>query len=375
MDYSNLHINLVAFNVPYPADYGGVIDVFYKIKSLAKLGIKIHLHCFSYGRKHHTELDKYCATTTIYERKTGLLNAMHKMPYIVKSRKIKLLRKNLLSNNYPILFEGLHCCAFLDDPALKTRNKIVRMHNVEWNYYAHLATLENNFFKRKYFQLESIRLKKFEQVLTHSNAIIAISEEDKQYLSNLYSNVYLVSAFHPNEEIHLLEGKGKYILYHGDLSVKDNEQAVCLIVDQLAKSQKMPFIIAGKAPSPFLKNHIKKYSWVELVDHPSDKVLFSLIQKAHINLLWSFQSAGMKLKLINALYHGRHCLVNPKMISSQFLNQICHISETIDDLNMHIIRLKDKDFVQEEIQKRKICLEQNLSNLPQAQKIAPLFMT
>ena len=36
--------------MPYPPNYGGVIDVFYKIKSLHAIGIKIILHCFKYGK-------------------------------------------------------------------------------------------------------------------------------------------------------------------------------------------------------------------------------------------------------------------------------------------------------------------------------------
>ena len=31
----NIHLHIVSFNVPLPADYGGIIDVFYRLKSLA----------------------------------------------------------------------------------------------------------------------------------------------------------------------------------------------------------------------------------------------------------------------------------------------------------------------------------------------------
>ncbi len=33
MKHSGEHIHLISFDVPFPADYGGVIDVFYKIKA------------------------------------------------------------------------------------------------------------------------------------------------------------------------------------------------------------------------------------------------------------------------------------------------------------------------------------------------------
>ena len=35
-------VNIVSFNIPYPPNYGGVIDVFFKIKALSKAG-KINL--------------------------------------------------------------------------------------------------------------------------------------------------------------------------------------------------------------------------------------------------------------------------------------------------------------------------------------------
>ena len=55
---SGKDIHIVSFNVPYPADYGGVIDVYYKLKALAALGIRVHLHCYQYGRAASPELDK-----------------------------------------------------------------------------------------------------------------------------------------------------------------------------------------------------------------------------------------------------------------------------------------------------------------------------
>ena len=36
------HLHIISFDVPYPANYGGVIDVFYKLKALHAEGIKIH---------------------------------------------------------------------------------------------------------------------------------------------------------------------------------------------------------------------------------------------------------------------------------------------------------------------------------------------
>ena len=50
------HLHIISFDVPWPADYGGVIDVFYKVKALHDIGVKVHLHCFTYGRQSQDEV-------------------------------------------------------------------------------------------------------------------------------------------------------------------------------------------------------------------------------------------------------------------------------------------------------------------------------
>ncbi|NJN76927.1 MAG: hypothetical protein HC803_00210 [Saprospiraceae bacterium] len=71
------------------------------------------------------------------------------MPYIVKSRINDDLFNNLSKDNFPIIFEGLHSCGML--ARFDERLKIVRMHNIEWQYYEHLAKKEKHFLKRLFF--------------------------------------------------------------------------------------------------------------------------------------------------------------------------------------------------------------------------------
>ena len=71
MDELSYNLNIVSFDVPFPANYGGVIDVYYKLLWLHKAGVKIHLHCFTYGRKPSKELEALCEKVYYYERKTG----------------------------------------------------------------------------------------------------------------------------------------------------------------------------------------------------------------------------------------------------------------------------------------------------------------
>ena len=61
-------MHIISFDIPYPADYGGVVDVFYKLKALAECGTKIIFHCYEYGRQHSDELNKYCEEVNYYPR-------------------------------------------------------------------------------------------------------------------------------------------------------------------------------------------------------------------------------------------------------------------------------------------------------------------
>ena len=140
MNKFSLHI--ISFDIPFPANYGGVIDVFYKIRALHHAGISIHLHCYEYNRPPATELNQYCTSVHYYRRNTGLLAGFGVKPYIVVSRMSKELVKNLLKDDYPIIFEGLHTCGIMSDAHLSGRFMIYRESNIEHQYYYHLFKAE-----------------------------------------------------------------------------------------------------------------------------------------------------------------------------------------------------------------------------------------
>ena len=109
------HLHIISLNVPYPADYGGVYDLFYKLPALQQQGVLIHLHCFDYGRGEQPELNKYCTEVFYYSRNTSSKLLLGNMPYIVASRKNEKLFQRLLNDKYPLLMEGIHCTALACD--------------------------------------------------------------------------------------------------------------------------------------------------------------------------------------------------------------------------------------------------------------------
>lgn len=369
MNYKEL--NIVSFNVPFPANYGGVIDVFYKIKALHHLGVKIHLHCFDYGRGIQPELEKYCVSVKYYQRNTSIFALLSSKPYIVKSRANKQLLENLLKNDYPILFEGLHTCFWLNHHALKKRIKIVRAHNVEHDYYAFLAKSSAFSFKKLYYQLEAKALKRFEPILQYANGILSVSKSDEQYFKTNYPEVKatFLPCFHHEEEITIKDGMGTYVLYHGNLSVQENEAAALFIVKQIFSDIKLPLKIAGFHPSKRLKKVIQPFPHIELIEDPNDEQMASLIENAQTNILITHQPTGLKLKLLHTLFKGRHCLVNPLMIAGTGLDSVCEIADTPQLFKQKIAALAQQEIDAASTLVKRYNVLGDFTNLVNAKKI------
>lgn len=354
--------------MPFPANYGGVIDVFNRIKSLSASGIKITLHAFVYNRPESDELLKYCEKVYYYKRKLNVLNFFSLKPFIVKTRQNKELLRNLLLDDYPILFEGMHCTAFLNHPKLQARTKLVRMHNIEHDYYLQLARADRNIFRKFYNLVESIKLKNHQKVLDSANAIVCISPNDFDFYNAMHANVEHIPSSHSTRKIESRTGYGDYILYHGKLSVPENENAVLYLVKNVFSKINTPFIITGMNPTQRLKRAIKKHAHISLIPNPDEEKMLELIQGAHINLLITFQATGLKLKLLKSLYNCRFCIVNSPMVDGTGLEHLCEIADTPEDIISDIEDVMPINFSDDHIRVRSENLMQMFDPLVNAEK-------
>jgi len=357
-------LHIVSFDIPYPPTYGGVIDVFYKIKYLSEAGIKLYCHNFQYEkRKPQPILEKYCEKVFYYKRKKFINPFLGNLPYIVKTRNDGELLTNLLQIDAPILFEGLHTCFFLNDKSLKDRKKIVRMHNIEHIYYMHLAEAEKDIVKKMYFLSESQKLKKYFNILMYADKIAAISNNDFTYLSKDYPDkTFYLPAFHPNDKIKIKEGKGNYALYTGNLSVVENIKAVTFLIKEIFNDIDYPLIIAGAFPPKSIVAMIEKYKNITLVANPSQQEMDNLLGNAHINVLPTFQPTGIKLKLLNALFASRFVIVTPDMVENTGLETLTIVVQDAHEMKNKIKEYSKLYFDSKIIEKRRLLLESEFSN-------------
>lgn len=372
---SDRKLHIICHDIPYPPDYGGAMDLFYKIKTLHELGIGIILHCFEYRRKPDLELEKYCDEVHYYPRATGWKSVSVHRPYIVQSRRIPALLTRLEKDNHPILMEGIHCTGFLKELLEKNRKVFLRAHNVESIYYRQLARCGKSFSKKIYYWAESWLLKRYEKSLPESLSILCISEKDARQFREVIEkkDVSVLPVFIPCQEITAEQGMGSFCLYHGNLEVAENEKAALWLLEQVFTKIRLPFVVAGRNPSRRLKTvaHLAQHTC--LVSDPSDKELQDLMGKAHINILPSFNHTGVKLKVIQALCHGKHCLVNDAAIEGTGLEEACHIGNTAEALASIVAQLYHLPFAEEEIRLRNQIIETHFNNNRNAQQLIQLL--
>jgi len=360
-------LHIVCLDVPWPADYGGAIDMMNRIKTLHKLGILIHLHYFSYNERGiPNELNQFCQSVNVYEREKVTNGFSFTLPYIVASRINDQLISRLKEDNHPILLEGIHTTGILSKLDRHNRKIVVRMHNEESLYYKELARAESGILKKIYFQNESRLLKKYSHHLPDDCLYACISENDIPVFKKNYklNNVKFLPAFSPWQTVNGQEGQGNLCLYHGNLSVPENEEAALWLLCKVFTKARVPFVIAGKKPSRRLQKLAGLCQHTCLVADPCETEMNDLVRKAHIHVLPCFNKSvtGIRLKLLHTLFEGRHCVVNEPIVAGTGLETACHIGTNANAFASIITQLYHQPFTREEIILRKQLLGTTYDN-------------
>ncbi|MDP4704524.1 MAG: hypothetical protein NWS05_05665 [Polaribacter sp.] len=325
-------LHIISFDIPYPPNYGGVIDVYFKIKELAQLGIAIYLHCYYENNENkQSELENICEKVFYYPRNNFIFSAFSTLPFRVKSRSSNLLINNLKAIKAPILMEGLQSAYLLSKEIFS--QTFVRAHNIEHTYLFGLAKSEKNIFKKIFFYIEGCKLKKFEKTLEKATGIFSISPFEQHYFFKKYGekSTYIPVFFESTKNNFLDANCPKFILYHGDLRVSDNVKAALFLIE-IYKNSEYQLVIASSCEHQKVVAKIKKHSNISFKNIPNQNDLEILLSKAHINTLVTFQKTGIKLKLLNTLFKGKFIIANLKMVEETGLEDLCEIADTKEEI-------------------------------------------
>ena len=126
-------------------------------------------------------------------------------------------------------------------------------------------------------------------------------------------------------------------------------------------------------PTPTLLREAACHAHISVEANPTAARMDGLIREAQIHLLVTFQGTGLKLKLLNSLFAGRHVVVNPTMLAGSGLDSLCHIGAMPDELVDTCRRLMDVPFRDAELDARLRLLLPAFSNEAQARRLLEMI--
>ena len=287
------------------------------------------------------------------------------------------LINHLSKDNYPILFEGLHTTYTLfANPSLAHRS-IIRHHNIEHEYYKGLYQSSDTIFSKIYYLIESTKLRNYLKQIPSVHCHLSITENDSNYFKNIgLKNVITVPPFHstssPTEAI-INSQEDKFVLYHGNLNVSENLKAAKFLIKHIFTRNNIKYVIAGSLKtntSSLLK--IKNKS-VRIITNPTSQEIGELIQSATVIVLPTFQSTGIKLKLIDSLYKGKHVITNDKMVEGFPLPELVSIAKSNNEFMDLIDSKMTASFTNEEKNNRILRMNNCFDNNNNAKTIIKLI--
>lgn len=372
---TNRSLHIISFDNPYPPKYGGVIDVFYKIKALHSIGIAIHLHCFvDEIPADFSVLKKITEEVYFYKRKKKFWSYIQSKPFSVHSRFSKEMIHRLYQDDFPILFEGLQTTAILSHFESKSRKLFLRLHNNEEKYYEGVSKSEKNNLKKGIYWLESIKYKHYQKsVFNQFETIFSLSVTENNEVNLISNNSTYVPVFHGNETVAQLNEFGHFALYHGDLRISDNQRAVEFLINIFKELPEHKLVIASKSGESSVLKQIKNAPNISFVPADDQKTLDKLFEESHLHVLYSFQQSGTKLKVINSLFNSRFCLISSNMVDDKNVLELCSIANEKATYKEKIHYLMKQPYSLDD--KRLIVLNSVLNTIENAKQLEKYIFT
>jgi hypothetical protein len=367
-------LHIISFNYPYPPSYGGIIDVYYKIKALSEIGIKIHLHCFVDRIPEMTdpEIRKSTENVFFYKKKRSPLLYFSGIPFAAAIRNSEPLLKNLKKINAPILFEGLQTTCIIRLLKDYGHKLYLRHHNNEAEYYKGLSLSEKNIFKKAIYRIESLKYTGYQKKLLKSfETVFCLSEKEYNEVEAYSKNASLIHIFHGNRSVKQLDKKGKYFLFHGDLTTSDNKKALNETIDLFKSLPQYKLIVASDRAGEDIKRKIDSAENISLTPIQTTANLHHLLEDAHANILLSYQNSGTKVKLFNTLYNSRFVIINENITDDPALISLCLYGSDLNEIRQQIIISAEKEY--DATENRREILEKKHSDNAKAEEMAAII--
>ncbi|MGF7046852.1 glycosyltransferase involved in cell wall biosynthesis [Paenibacillus sp. DS2015] len=303
---------VVCSDFPYPADHGGRVDTWGRIKVLAELGWKIHLVVC--GKEMPSEADMkvvygYVEDIKLCNRRSKLVDLLYAIPMQARSRN-ELRHVNIDQDYDYVLLEGDYVYPILKNPHIQHNNVILRVHNDEAVYFKALARSTKNRIHKLYYYMESRKftalqkgmLQKVDKYLFISNKEYEIFQKQHPDAKSLFlpppvtKETFLTNTF-----------QNKHVVFIGSLFMPNNREAIewylTHIHPLMLKEPDYKFIVAGNSRKQSL-SWLDSYDMTNVVVHDTPESLEDIYQSGYLFVNPMQNGAGVKLKTIEAIQNG-----------------------------------------------------------------------
>lgn len=300
---------------PYPPSFGGVYDIYGRIKELYKLGYNIDL-VYTDKEKPKPEniefLQQFINEFYFVSRQNRIFHLFSLKPLQVLSR--KGLRDIELNHNYDLLIvENDSASEIINNASLKTEKIALRVQNNESVYFNNLGRSISTPLKKAYYYSESVKFYKYSRRLFKIVDRIWFISSD-EYLENKKINS-LENGSHLPSPINLNDFKKNNlktnnVLFVGAMFMPNNIEAIEWYLKNIHEDvsrdfPKYKFIIAGSTGRYSKAYYEEKFSTYKNIELYFDlESLDEVYEKSSVFVNPMQHGAGVKIKSIHSMMNG-----------------------------------------------------------------------
>jgi polysaccharide biosynthesis protein PslH len=317
----------IPIDLPCPANTGGRIDVWRRLRALREGGAEIALLSWYDARREgapsqamQSELRSvvtelfYAPITRSGSELAKRLCHLGRLPSHVASRWVSIDRPAVLAwakafGPDAVLLDGLYGGQVAMWLAQELQVPLLyRSHNIEHQYMRKQLALQTRFKSRMGLKANLLGLESFERkVMRAAQAVFDISVDDMAWWQQEgFAHVQWLPTSVDMDFARRLastELKDIDLLYFGNLNTPNNVDAVrWLLHDVMPRVGHLGLrvVIAGSRPSAEVRHWVAETPGVVLVDSPSD--MAAVIRRARVLINPVRQSSGVNLKSVEMLF-------------------------------------------------------------------------
>ncbi|WP_338432727.1 glycosyltransferase [Clostridium tyrobutyricum] len=339
-----MNIIFISAELPYPANSGGRIYTWERLKQLKKNENNIYLYTLVEEDEFIdlNELNVVCTKVNTYKRDKSYIKSLIniKKPFSVISRFVDQMyydiKEKINHDNVDLIIidipEMLMNCPFDNDIC-----KVVTQHNIEYETFKSIAQNSNDILKKIIYYFEYIKMKKFEEGYYNNNLIQGctfISNIEFKQFKSKFSNIHSICVPQGYDIENSIINNTEFInnniknniIFTGKMDYEPNIQAVnwfCKSILPLIK-YKIPnakFYIVGKNPT----SEVRRLANDSVIVTGKVKSVKEYFNKSNLCVIPLKSGGGVKIKLFEALGNGKIVVTTSKGVEGTTFKNNIHV--------------------------------------------------